>query len=81
MSIGIKYIRVPRNDENGGKELAELHFILNGEDQGAITSMPFTKEPLYVVIDVYGCTKQVRIVQRPQGGKYDTIFKKRSFVT
>lgn len=61
---------MPRSSENGRKELLELHVIVNSEDQGPVASIPYTKEPLYVVIDVYGCTKQVRIVQKPYGGTY-----------
>jgi len=45
-------------------EFAEMHFIINGEDQGACaTDIPFKNGPLFAVIDVYGTTKQVRIVQ------------------
>ncbi|MPC11836.1 Neuralized-like protein 2 [Portunus trituberculatus] len=44
--------------------LAEMHYIINGEDQGAFTKkLPFEQAPLYAVVDVYGTTKQVRIVQ------------------
>lgn len=41
-----------------------MHYIINGEDQGAFTKkLPFEQAPLYAVVDVYGTTKQVRIVQ------------------
>jgi len=43
---------------------AEMHFIINGEDQGPCArGIPYQDGPLYVVVDVYGTTKQVRIVQ------------------
>lgn len=45
-------------------DLAEMHFIINGEDQGpCATNIPFRSAPLYAVVDVYGTTKQVHIVQ------------------
>ncbi|KAK7081245.1 Neuralized-like protein 2 [Halocaridina rubra] len=56
--IGLIYL--PRG------QLAEMHYIINGEDQGAFTKkLPFRDVPLYVVVDVYGTTKQIRIVQLP----------------
>ena len=46
-----------------------MHYIINGEDQGAFTKkLPFEQAPLYAVVDVYGTTKQVRIVQLYGGG-------------
>lgn len=43
---------------------AEMHFIINGEDQGpCVKTIPYQSGPLYAVIDVYGTTKQVRIIQ------------------
>lgn len=45
-------------------DCAEMHFIVNGEDQGAYaTYIPYKDGPLYAVVDVYGTTKRVRIVQ------------------
>lgn len=45
-------------------KFADMHFIINGVDQGAcMKNIPYKDAPLYVVIDVYGTTKQVRIVQ------------------
>lgn len=45
-------------------ECADMHFIINGEDQGACaTDIPYRSGPLFAVVDVYGTTKQVRIVQ------------------
>lgn len=54
--IGIMY--KVTNDE------ARMHFIFNGEDQGPSDEViPFRNGPLFAVVDVYGTTKQVRIVQ------------------
>jgi len=54
--IGIVYVTTG--------ETAEMHFILNGEDQGPCArDIPYKNGPLYAVVDVYGTTKQVRIVQ------------------
>lgn len=50
--------------------LANMHYIINGEDQGvSVRDIPFVNAPLYVVVDVYGTTKKVRIVQL-YGGKF-----------
>ena len=55
--IGVVYF--PLKDGN-----AEMHFIINGEDQGPCTrDIPYQEGPLHAVVDVYGTTKQVRIVQ------------------
>ncbi|XP_041376774.1 cytoplasmic tRNA 2-thiolation protein 2-A-like [Gigantopelta aegis] len=44
--------------------LADMHFIINGEDQGpSARGIDCRHGPLYAVVDVYGTTKQVRIVQ------------------
>lgn len=60
--IGVMYIPT---DEF----VAEMHYIINGEDQGAcVKGIPFAKEPLHAVVDVYGTTKKVRIIQL-YGGK------------
>ncbi|XP_068206776.1 neuralized-like protein 2 [Palaemon carinicauda] len=49
--------------------LAEMHYIINGEDQGAFTKkLPYREAPLYAVVDVYGTTKQIRIIQLPVSG-------------
>ena len=59
--IGIVYVI------RGNK--AEMHFIVNGEDQGPCAKdIPYQDGPLYAVVDVYGTTKQVRIIQL-YGGK------------
>lgn len=49
---------------------ADMHFIINGEDQGpCVKRIPFMDAPLHVVVDVYGATTKVRIVQL-YGGKW-----------
>ena len=43
---------------------AEMHFIINGEDQGPCTrDIPYKEGALHAVVDVYGTTKQVKIIQ------------------
>lgn len=43
---------------------AQMHFIINGEDQGPCTTdIPYKEGALHAVVDVYGTTKQVKIVQ------------------
>ena len=57
--IGV--IFVPSEHE---ADKAEMHFIINGEDQGPCThDIPYKQGALHVVIDVYGTTKQVKIIQ------------------
>lgn len=57
--IGLLYVQNPA-DENK----AEMHFIVNGEDQGPCTKdIPYKESELYAVIDIYGTTKQVKIIQ------------------
>ncbi|XP_063238851.1 neuralized-like protein 2 [Bacillus rossius redtenbacheri] len=57
--IGVVYFPA-----RGGGDLAEMHFIINGVDQGPCTKeIPYCEGPLHAVVDVYGTTKQVRIVQ------------------
>lgn len=57
--IGMIYVQNP-SDANK----AEMHFIVNGEDQGPYTKdIPYKDSELYAVIDVYGTTKQVKIIQ------------------
>ena len=69
--IGVVYIpkRITPTDAT-----AEMHFIINGEDQGPCTKdIPYQEGPLFAVVDVYGTTKQVRIVQL-YGGIYIYIY-------
>lgn len=57
--IGIMYVPT-----EGDASKAELHFIINGVDKGPVSKdIPLNRAPLYVVIDVYGTTKQIRIIQ------------------
>ncbi|GAB6023769.1 Neuralized-like protein 2 [Chamberlinius hualienensis] len=45
-------------------DYAHMHFIINGEDQGPCTTdIPHLDGPLYAVVDVYGTTKKVHIIQ------------------
>ncbi|XP_011495935.1 PREDICTED: neuralized-like protein 2 [Ceratosolen solmsi marchali] len=56
--IGVMYV------PQAGSDKAEMHFIINGEDQGVFgRDIPYKAGPLHVVVDVYGTTKQVRIIQ------------------
>lgn len=65
--VGIMYI--PTDDKE-----ANMHYIINGEDQGAcVKHIPYTTGPLYVVVDVYGTTKKVRIVQLYGGESNDSL--------
>ncbi|WAR12295.1 NEUL2-like protein, partial [Mya arenaria] len=68
---------------------AEMHFIINGEDQGPnVKNIPYQAGPLHAVVDVYGTTKQVRIiqlygerVQRPDSPAYKKESHKQSAFT
>jgi len=72
--IGILYV------VTGDGETAEMHFILNGEDQGPCArGIPYKSAPLYAVVDVYGTTKQIRIVQL-SCGQYIFAFDVYTFV-
>lgn len=55
--IGITYLVKDNN-------MAEMHFIVNGEPQGPCAKgIPVSADaPIYAVVDVYGTTKQVRII-------------------
>lgn len=45
-------------------DTAEMRFIINGEDQGPCARyIPYQGGNLHAVVDVYGTTKQVRIIQ------------------
>ncbi|CAD7014869.1 neuralized-like protein 2 isoform X2 [Ceratitis capitata] len=57
--IGVVYVPTESDKDKG-----EMHFIINGVDQGPCTKdIPMDNSPLHVVIDVYGTTKQIRIIQ------------------
>lgn len=46
------------------KDLAEMHFIVNGDDLGAqAVDIAFKESNLFVCVDVYGTTKSVKIIQ------------------
>ncbi|XP_033252800.1 neuralized-like protein 2 [Drosophila miranda] len=57
--IGIIYVPTTNCPSRG-----ELHFIINGVSRGPVArEIPLNMAPLFVVIDVYGTTKQIRIIQ------------------
>nr|XP_046233855.1 neuralized-like protein 2 isoform X1 [Scatophagus argus] len=58
--IGVLY--VPK-----GRDLADMHIIINGEDMGASAKGIPATQPLYAVVDVFAATKCVRIVQVEYG--------------
>ncbi|GAA6219902.1 neuralized-like protein 2 [Lates japonicus] len=58
--IGVLY--VPK-----GRDLADMHIVINGEDMGASAKGIPTIQPLYAVVDVFAATKCVRIVQVEYG--------------
>ncbi|XP_063367088.1 neuralized-like protein 2 [Cydia amplana] len=61
--IGVMFVPCPKTSKDE-PDLAEMHFIINGEDQGPCTkAIPYSRGPLHAVVDVYGTTKQVKIVQ------------------
>lgn len=65
--VGVVYI--PRNDE-----VADLFYLINGDLFGPYAlQIPYKEVPLHVVIDVYGRTRKVRILQI-QPGKGDYTF-------
>lgn len=49
--------------------MAEMHFIVNGEALGPCAKgIPFSDDsPIYAVVDIYGTTKQVRIIPLYEG--------------
>ncbi|CAG2163765.1 unnamed protein product [Oppiella nova] len=55
--VGVMYVV-------SGDHSADMHFIFNGEDHGVYAKdIPYNNGPLFAVVDIYGTTKQVRIVQ------------------
>lgn len=43
---------------------AQMHFIINGVDHGpCVSDIPYKDTALHAVVDVYGTTKQVKIIQ------------------
>lgn len=66
--IGVVYLpKEPKfglAEEDEDSNTAEMHFIINGEDQGCCsTCIPYKDKALHAIVDVYGTTKQVRIIQ------------------
>lgn len=61
--------------------MADMHFIINGVDQGPCCSeIPWKEGSLYAVVDVYGSTKRVRIVPCSSEGKILLFSRIVSFV-
>ncbi|XP_019939050.1 neuralized-like protein 2 [Paralichthys olivaceus] len=58
--IGVLYV-------SRGRDLADMHIVINGEDMGASAKGIPTIQPLYAVVDVFAATKCVRIVQVEYG--------------
>lgn len=56
--IGLLFVQSLSN-----QDYAEMHFIINGEIILQNNEIPFKEKPLFIVIDVYGTTKQVKIIQ------------------
>lgn len=70
--IGVMF--VPCSATTDDTDMAEMHFIINGEDQGPCTkAIPYKQGLLHAVVDVYGTTKQVKIVQL-YGGRFGKLF-------
>lgn len=43
--------------------LGEMHLVMNGEDKGpVVVDLPLHTGKMYAVVDIYGTTKQVRII-------------------
>lgn len=68
--VGVFFL--PTRNES---DKAEMHFIINDEDQGPSTkNIPYKEGTLlHAVVDVYGTTKQVKIVQLYGGSKFIII--------
>lgn len=66
--VGVMYIPTSEHE-------ADMHFIINGEDQGpCVKRIPFMEAPLHVVVDVYGATTKVKIVQLYGGTIFIRVF-------
>lgn len=56
--IGVVYMPTTSEDK------ADMFFIVNGVLQGPIlTDIPYRDNPMFAVVDVYGSTRSVRVVQ------------------
>lgn len=58
--IGVMYVLK-------GRDLADMHIVINGEDMGASAKGIPTIQPLYAVVDVFAATKCVQIIQVEYG--------------
>lgn len=58
--IGVLYV-------SKGRDLADMHIIINGEDMGASAKGIPATQPLYAVVDVFAATKCIQIVQVEYG--------------
>lgn len=57
--IGVIFVPVPYDPDK-----AQMHFIINGVDHGpCVSDIPYKDTALHAVVDVYGTTKQVKIIQ------------------
>lgn len=57
--IGVIFVPVPHDSDK-----AQMHFIINGVDHGpCVSDIPYKDTALHAVVDVYGTTKQVKIIQ------------------
>ncbi|XP_044744349.1 neuralized-like protein 2 [Coccinella septempunctata] len=55
--IGVLFVPTSENK-------ADMHIIINGEDEGPLsTDIPYKDSPVYVSINLYGTTKKIRIIQ------------------
>lgn len=61
--IGVLYVAK-------GRDLADMHIVINGEDMGPSARGIPTIQPLYAVVDVFAATKCVGIVQVEYGCEY-----------
>lgn len=53
------FVPVPHDNDK-----AQMHFIINGVDHGpCVSDIPYKDTALHAVVDVYGTTKQVKIIQ------------------
>lgn len=57
-----------------GRDRADMHVVINGEDMGASAKGIPTTQPLYAVVDVFAVTKCVRIVQVEYGCECHCIY-------
>lgn len=67
--IGVMYVPCIKVTP-GEPDLAMMHFIIDGYDVVASSKkIPYKKGNLHAIVDVYGTTKQIKIVQL-YGGKF-----------